>query len=163
MDAREAGAEFNSSAYHHGSVRRHGASIRAFPFETHPAADAPRPAIHPRDDLPQGSACLLQGFLHRDHVLSGGLPSCHSRRLAWCFTCSIVELTIIAMIGIIILAGRHRQEYAIMMVDFAIEGRSRWGKSRAGRRAIVPRSCLLPLVADHDDEPLHCHGCRTLP
>jgi HAE1 family hydrophobic/amphiphilic exporter-1 len=65
---------------------------------------------------------LYESFIHPITILSG-LPSASVGALLilWLFD---VELTIIAVIGIILLVGIVKKN-AIMMVDFAIEARSR--------------------------------------
>jgi HAE1 family hydrophobic/amphiphilic exporter-1 len=65
---------------------------------------------------------LYESFIHPVTILSG-LPSASLGALLilWLFD---VELTIIAVIGIILLVGIVKKN-AIMMVDFAIEARSR--------------------------------------
>jgi hydrophobic/amphiphilic exporter-1 (mainly G- bacteria), HAE1 family len=65
---------------------------------------------------------LYESFIHPITILSG-LPSASLGALLilWLFD---VELTIIAVIGIILLVGIVKKN-AIMMVDFAIEARSR--------------------------------------
>jgi hydrophobic/amphiphilic exporter-1 (mainly G- bacteria), HAE1 family len=65
---------------------------------------------------------LYESFIHPVTILSG-LPSASLGALLilWLFD---VELTLIAMIGIILLVGIVKKN-AIMMVDFAIEARSR--------------------------------------
>ena len=78
---------------------------------------------------------LYESFIHPITILSG-LPSASLGALLtlWLFD---VELTIIAVIGIILLVGIVKKN-AIMMVDFAIEARSRRGERRtmpSARRA----------------------------
>ena len=65
---------------------------------------------------------LYESFIHPITILSG-LPSASLGALLilWLFD---VELTIIAVIGIILLVGIVKKN-AIMMVDFAIEARAR--------------------------------------
>ncbi len=58
------------------------------------------------------------------------------------------DLTIIALIGIILLIGIVKKN-GIMMVDFAIEAERREGKS-PGRRHLP--GMPAPLQADHDDD-----------
>ena len=79
---------------------------------------------------------LYESFIHPITILSG-LPSASLGALLtlWLFD---VELTIIAMIGIILLVGIVKKN-AIMMVDFAIEARSRG----ATPRDAIREACLL--------------------
>ena len=88
---------------------------------------------------------LYESFIHPITILSG-LPSASLGALLilWLFD---VELTIIAMIGIILLVGIVKKN-AIMMVDFAIEARAR-GATPARRH---PRGLPAALPADHDDD-----------
>jgi HAE1 family hydrophobic/amphiphilic exporter-1 len=65
---------------------------------------------------------LYESFIHPITILSG-LPSASLGALLTLYLFD-VELTIIAMIGIILLVGIVKKN-AIMMVDFAIEARSR--------------------------------------
>jgi HAE1 family hydrophobic/amphiphilic exporter-1 len=79
---------------------------------------------------------LYESFIHPITILSG-LPSASLGALLilWNFD---VELTIIAMIGIILLVGIVKKN-AIMMVDFAIEARARG----ASPREAIREACLL--------------------
>jgi HAE1 family hydrophobic/amphiphilic exporter-1 len=79
---------------------------------------------------------LYESFIHPITILSG-LPSASLGALLtlWWFD---VELTIIAMIGIILLVGIVKKN-AIMMVDFAIEARARG----AAPRDAIREACLL--------------------
>ena len=79
---------------------------------------------------------LYESFIHPITILSG-LPSASLGALLtlWLFD---VELTIIAMIGIILLVGIVKKN-AIMMVDFAIEARARG----ASARDAIREACLL--------------------
>jgi HAE1 family hydrophobic/amphiphilic exporter-1 len=79
---------------------------------------------------------LYESFIHPITILSG-LPSASLGALLilWSFD---VELTIIAVIGIILLVGIVKKN-AIMMVDFAIEARSRG----ASARDAIREACLL--------------------
>ncbi len=79
---------------------------------------------------------LYESFIHPITILSG-LPSASLGALLilWFFD---VELTIIAMIGIILLVGIVKKN-AIMMVDFAIEARARG----ASARDAIREACLL--------------------
>jgi HAE1 family hydrophobic/amphiphilic exporter-1 len=79
---------------------------------------------------------LYESFIHPITILSG-LPSASLGALLtlWLFD---VELTIIAVIGILLLVGIVKKN-AIMMIDFAIEARSR---GMAAREAIR-EACLL--------------------
>jgi len=79
---------------------------------------------------------LYESFIHPITILSG-LPSASLGALLvlWMFD---VELTIIAMIGIILLVGIVKKN-AIMMVDFAIEARARG----ASPRDAIREACLL--------------------
>jgi len=79
---------------------------------------------------------LYESFIHPITILSG-LPSASLGALfiLWYFD---VELTIIAMIGIILLVGIVKKN-AIMMVDFAIEARARG----ASPREAIREACLL--------------------
>jgi HAE1 family hydrophobic/amphiphilic exporter-1 len=79
---------------------------------------------------------LYESFIHPITILSG-LPSASLGALLilWYFD---VELTIIAVIGIILLVGIVKKN-AIMMVDFAIEARSRG----ASPREAIREACLL--------------------
>ena len=79
---------------------------------------------------------LYESFIHPVTILSG-LPSASLGALLtlWFFD---MELTIIAMIGIILLVGLVKKN-AIMMVDFAIEQRAR-GKSP---EEAIRQACLL--------------------
>ena len=79
---------------------------------------------------------LYESFIHPITILSG-LPSASLGALLilWYFD---VELTIIAVIGIILLVGIVKKN-AIMMVDFAIEARARG----ASPRDAIREACLL--------------------
>ena len=79
---------------------------------------------------------LYESFIHPITILSG-LPSASLGALLilWLFD---VELTIIAVIGIILLVGIVKKN-AIMMVDFAIEARARG----ASARDAIREACLL--------------------
>jgi HAE1 family hydrophobic/amphiphilic exporter-1 len=79
---------------------------------------------------------LYESFIHPITILSG-LPSASLGALLilWWFD---VELTIIAMIGIILLVGIVKKN-AILMVDFAIEARARG----ASPRDAIREACLL--------------------
>ena len=79
---------------------------------------------------------LYESFIHPITILSG-LPSASLGALLtlWLFD---VELTIIAVIGIILLVGIVKKN-AIMMVDFAIEARSRG----ATPHDAIREACLL--------------------
>jgi HAE1 family hydrophobic/amphiphilic exporter-1 len=79
---------------------------------------------------------LYESFIHPITILSG-LPSASLGALLilWYFD---VELTIIAVIGIILLVGIVKKN-AIMMVDFAIEARARG----ASPREAIREACLL--------------------
>jgi hydrophobic/amphiphilic exporter-1 (mainly G- bacteria), HAE1 family len=79
---------------------------------------------------------LYESFIHPITILSG-LPSASLGALLilWWFD---VELTIIAVIGIILLVGIVKKN-AIMMVDFAIEARARG----ASARDAIREACLL--------------------
>jgi HAE1 family hydrophobic/amphiphilic exporter-1 len=79
---------------------------------------------------------LYESFIHPITILSG-LPSASLGALfiLWWFD---VELTIIAVIGIILLVGIVKKN-AIMMVDFAIEARARG----ASPREAIREACLL--------------------
>ena len=88
---------------------------------------------------------LYESFIHPITILSG-LPSASLGALLmlWYFD---VELTIIAMIGIILLVGIVKKN-AIMMVDFAIEARARG----ATPHDAIREACLLRFRPDHDDD-----------
>jgi hydrophobic/amphiphilic exporter-1 (mainly G- bacteria), HAE1 family len=79
---------------------------------------------------------LYESFIHPITILSG-LPSASLGALLtlWWFD---VELTIIAVIGIILLVGIVKKN-AILMVDFAIEARARG----ASPRDAIREACLL--------------------
>jgi HAE1 family hydrophobic/amphiphilic exporter-1 len=79
---------------------------------------------------------LYESFIHPITILSG-LPSASLGALLilWWFD---VELTIIAVIGIILLVGIVKKN-AIMMVDFAIEARARG----ASPHDAIREACLL--------------------
>jgi hydrophobic/amphiphilic exporter-1 (mainly G- bacteria), HAE1 family len=79
---------------------------------------------------------LYESFIHPITILSG-LPSASLGALLilWLFD---VELTIIAVIGIILLVGIVKKN-AIMMVDFAIEARARG----AAPAEAIREACLL--------------------
>jgi len=79
---------------------------------------------------------LYESFIHPVTILSG-LPSASLGALLvlWLFD---VELSIIAVIGIILLVGIVKKN-AIMMVDFAIEARARG----AAAREAIREACLL--------------------
>jgi HAE1 family hydrophobic/amphiphilic exporter-1 len=79
---------------------------------------------------------LYESFIHPITILSG-LPSASLGALLvlWWFD---TELTIIAMIGIVLLVGIVKKN-AIMMVDFAIEARARG----ASPRDAIREACLL--------------------
>jgi hydrophobic/amphiphilic exporter-1 (mainly G- bacteria), HAE1 family len=79
---------------------------------------------------------LYESFVHPITILSG-LPSASLGALLTLILFD-VELTIIAMIGIILLIGIVKKN-AIMMIDFAIEARSRGMEPREAIR----EACLL--------------------
>jgi HAE1 family hydrophobic/amphiphilic exporter-1 len=79
---------------------------------------------------------LYESFIHPITILSG-LPSASLGALLTLYLFD-VELTIIAMIGIILLVGIVKKN-AIMMVDFAIEARARG----ATPRDAIREACLL--------------------
>ncbi len=79
---------------------------------------------------------LYESFIHPITILSG-LPSASLGALLTLYLFD-VELTIIAMIGIILLVGIVKKN-AIMMVDFAIEARSRG----AAPKDAIREACLL--------------------
>ena len=80
---------------------------------------------------------LYESFIHPLTILSG-LPSASLGALLilWAFD---VELTVIAMIGIILLIGIVKKN-AIMMVDFAIERRAQGGVTA---EQAIREACLL--------------------
>jgi multidrug efflux pump subunit AcrB len=80
---------------------------------------------------------LYESFIHPITILST-LPSAGVGALLALFFCHI-ELSVIALIGIILLIGIV-QKNAIMMVDFAIEAQRRNGKSA---EASIYEACLL--------------------
>jgi len=79
---------------------------------------------------------LYESFIHPITILSG-LPSASLGALLILYLFD-VELTIIAMIGIILLVGIVKKN-AIMMVDFAIEARARG----ASPKEAIREACLL--------------------
>jgi HAE1 family hydrophobic/amphiphilic exporter-1 len=79
---------------------------------------------------------LYESFIHPITILSG-LPSASLGALLILYVFD-VELTIIAVIGIILLVGIVKKN-AIMMVDFAIEARARG----ATPREAIREACLL--------------------
>ena len=79
---------------------------------------------------------LYESFIHPITILSG-LPSASLGALLILYLFD-VELTIIAMIGIILLVGIVKKN-AIMMIDFAIEARARG----AAPREAIREACLL--------------------
>ena len=79
---------------------------------------------------------LYESFIHPITILSG-LPSASLGALLILYLFD-VELTIIAMIGIILLVGIVKKN-AIMMVDFAIEARARG----ASAHDAIREACLL--------------------
>jgi hydrophobic/amphiphilic exporter-1 (mainly G- bacteria), HAE1 family len=79
---------------------------------------------------------LYESFIHPITILSG-LPSASLGALIILYWFD-VELTIIAVIGIILLVGIVKKN-AIMMVDFAIEARARG----ASPRDAIREACLL--------------------
>ena len=79
---------------------------------------------------------LYESFIHPITILSG-LPSASLGALLILYLFD-VELTIIAMIGIILLVGIVKKN-AIMMVDFAIEARARG----ASPKDAIREACLL--------------------
>jgi HAE1 family hydrophobic/amphiphilic exporter-1 len=79
---------------------------------------------------------LYESFIHPITILSG-LPSASLGALLTLYWFD-VELTIIAVIGIILLVGIVKKN-AIMMVDFAIEARARG----ASPREAIREACLL--------------------
>ena len=79
---------------------------------------------------------LYESFIHPVTILSG-LPSASLGALLILYIFD-VELTIIAMIGIILLVGIVKKN-AIMMVDFAIEARARG----ASPKEAIREACLL--------------------
>ena len=80
---------------------------------------------------------LYESFIHPITILSG-LPSASLGALLTLYLFD-VELTIIAMIGIILLVGIVKKN-AIMMVDFAIEARAR-GRDAAATPSARPACC----------------------
>ena len=88
---------------------------------------------------------LYESFIHPITIISG-LPSAGIGALLTLMAFKM-ELTVIAMIGIVMLVGIVKKN-AIMMVDFAIE-RRRVGVERRGGD---PRSLPAALPADHDDD-----------
>jgi HAE1 family hydrophobic/amphiphilic exporter-1 len=80
--------------------------------------------------------CLYESFIHPVTILSG-LPSASLGAL---LTLQVfgIELTIVAVIGIMLLVGLVKKN-AIMMIDFAIEARSRG----ASPRDAIREACLL--------------------
>ena len=93
---------------------------------------------------------LYESFIHPITIISG-LPSAGVGALLILMAFKM-DLTVIAMIGIVMLVGIVKKN-AIMMIDFAIERR----RSRTFGRSRDPRRCLVALPADHDD-----HVCRDL-
>ncbi len=79
---------------------------------------------------------LYESFIHPITILSG-LPSASLGALLTLYVFD-AELTIIAMIGIILLVGIVKKN-AIMMVDFAIEARARG----AAAKDAIREACLL--------------------
>ena len=79
---------------------------------------------------------LYESFIHPITILSG-LPSASLGALLVLWLLD-VELTVIAMIGIILLIGIVKKN-AIMMVDFAIERRAQG----AGAKEAIREACLL--------------------
>jgi HAE1 family hydrophobic/amphiphilic exporter-1 len=79
---------------------------------------------------------LYESFIHPITIISG-LPSAGIGALVTLMACSL-ELTVIAMIGIVMLVGIVKKN-AIMMIDFAIE-RRRVGLSA---EAAIREACLL--------------------
>jgi hydrophobic/amphiphilic exporter-1 (mainly G- bacteria), HAE1 family len=79
---------------------------------------------------------LYESFIHPITIISG-LPSAGIGALVTLMGCSL-ELTVIAMIGIVMLVGIVKKN-AIMMIDFAIE-RRRVGLSA---EAAIREACLL--------------------
>ena len=88
---------------------------------------------------------LYESFIHPITILSG-LPSASLGALLILYLFD-VELTIIAVIGIILLVGIVKKN-AIMMVDFAIEARARG----ATPKDAIREACLLRFRPDHDDD-----------
>ena len=80
--------------------------------------------------------CLYESFIHPATILSG-LPSASLGALLTLMLFDM-ELTVIAVIGIILLVGLVKKN-AIMMVDFAIEQRSRGATAEVAIR----EACLL--------------------
>jgi len=68
-----------------------------------------------------------------------------------------MDLSIIAMIGIVMLVGIVKKN-AIMMIDFAIQRRA--VSLSAGRGD--PRGCLFALPADHDDDVAAIFGALPI-
>ena len=88
---------------------------------------------------------LYESFIHPITIISG-LPSAGIGALLTLMLFRM-ELSVIAMIGIVMLVGIVKKN-AIMMVDFAIE-RRRVGLERGGRD---PRGLPAALPPDHDDD-----------
>ena len=88
---------------------------------------------------------LYESFIHPITIISG-LPSAGIGALLTLMLFRM-ELSVIAMIGIVMLVGIVKKN-AIMMVDFAIE-RRRVGLERRGGD---PRGLPAALPADHDDD-----------
>ena len=89
---------------------------------------------------------LYESYIHPLTILAG-LPSAAVGAL---LTLRLfgMDLTLIAMIGILMLIGIVKKN-AIMMIDFALDAQ-RDGRACAGRRD--PRGVPAALPADHDDD-----------
>jgi hydrophobic/amphiphilic exporter-1 (mainly G- bacteria), HAE1 family len=80
---------------------------------------------------------LYESFIHPITILSG-LPSAGVGALAWLYYVYHTDLSVIAMIGIVMLVGIVKKN-AIMMIDFAIERR----RVGMGAEAAMREACLL--------------------
>ena len=90
---------------------------------------------------------LYESYVHPITILST-LPSAGVGALLALMLCR-TELTIIALVGIILLIGIVKKN-AILMIDFALEAERVEGK-RAGRRDLPGVRASLPADSDDDD------------
>ena len=100
---------------------------------------------------------LYESYIHPITILSA-LPSAGVGALLMLMLFHY-DLTLIALIGIILLIGIVKKN-AIMMIDFALEAERNEGKSPAGGD---PRGLPAALPADHDDDDVRASSaaCRS--
>ena len=90
---------------------------------------------------------LYESYIHPDHDPVGAAARPASARSLWLMLFHY-DLSVIAIVGIILLIGIVKKN-AIMMIDFALDGRAQRGQE-PGRGD--PRGLPVALPADHDDD-----------